>query len=217
MHEFYIHQLYPFQDEILKIINDKGTPFYLSGGTAASRGYLNHRFSDDLDLFVNDDEQFPLFSDRIIQALTKKNGLELNVILKESRFVRFFVEKNKMILKVELINDVPSHIGEIMEHGILGKLDSAENILANKITAIIDRREPKDFSDIWGFCVHLKMSLKFSIENAQSKSAGIFEPDLARVLTSLKKQDWELVKWVNAPDFEHYRQSILKLADDLIF
>jgi hypothetical protein len=27
--------------------------FYLSGGTAASRGYLHHRFSDDLDLFVN--------------------------------------------------------------------------------------------------------------------------------------------------------------------
>jgi hypothetical protein len=25
-----------------------------TGGTAASRGYLGHRFSDDLDLFVND-------------------------------------------------------------------------------------------------------------------------------------------------------------------
>ncbi|MBN2004737.1 MAG: hypothetical protein JXA21_15375, partial [Anaerolineae bacterium] len=27
-----------------------------------------------------------------------------------------------------------------------------ENILANKITALIDREEPKDFADIWGFC-----------------------------------------------------------------
>ena len=31
----------------LKTLNQ---PFYLTGGTAVSRGYLHHRYSDDLDL-----------------------------------------------------------------------------------------------------------------------------------------------------------------------
>jgi hypothetical protein len=43
-------------------------------------------------------------------------------------------------------------VGAFVEHGILGRLDSAENILANKITAVMDRNEPKDMADIWGFC-----------------------------------------------------------------
>lgn len=52
--EKYATRLYPLQDEVLKIVNDQKTGFYLTGGTALSRGYLHHRLSDDLDFFVND-------------------------------------------------------------------------------------------------------------------------------------------------------------------
>ena len=67
---FYFDHLYPLQNEVLRLITELDTGFYLSGGTAASRGYLHHRFSDDLDLFVNDDSRFGLWSARIIQWLT---------------------------------------------------------------------------------------------------------------------------------------------------
>ena len=50
-----------------------------------------------------------------------------------------------------MVNDVPAHIGEIITHNVLDRSDSAENILANKVTAAIDRNEPKDLADIWGF------------------------------------------------------------------
>lgn len=40
----------------------------MTGGTAASRGYLNHRFSDDLDLFVNDDASFTDATQGILAA-----------------------------------------------------------------------------------------------------------------------------------------------------
>ena len=61
---YYIDKLYPFQDEILKIIEDLNLDFYLTGGTALGRCYLNHRYSDDLDFFVND---FSLFSSKTIK------------------------------------------------------------------------------------------------------------------------------------------------------
>jgi len=32
--------------------------FYLTGGTVLSRAYLNHRYSDDLDFFVNQNPNF---------------------------------------------------------------------------------------------------------------------------------------------------------------
>jgi len=55
---------------------------------AASRGYLHHRFSEDLDLFVNDDDRFSLWAERLIQILQKHNW-NCQVLLKEARFVRF--------------------------------------------------------------------------------------------------------------------------------
>ena len=32
--------------------------FYLTGDTALSRAYLNHRYSDDMDFFVNGSDNF---------------------------------------------------------------------------------------------------------------------------------------------------------------
>lgn len=46
-------KLYPLQDQILNLLSRVESDFYLTGGTALSRHYLNHRFSDDLDFFFN--------------------------------------------------------------------------------------------------------------------------------------------------------------------
>ena len=67
--EFYLNHLYPFQDRVLYALSLVDAGFYLTGGTALSRGYLNHRFSEDLDFFVNDSEHFILWADRVVQGL----------------------------------------------------------------------------------------------------------------------------------------------------
>ena len=61
---FYFDVLYPLQDRVIQVINIADTEFYLTGGTAASRGYLQHRFSDDLDYFVNDNSRFGLWVEK---------------------------------------------------------------------------------------------------------------------------------------------------------
>ena len=63
---------YPMQDRVLGRLAAIQTGFYLTGGTAASRAYLHHCFSDDLDFFVNDDDRFGLWAQRIIQALVQR-------------------------------------------------------------------------------------------------------------------------------------------------
>ena len=211
---FYFEVLYPFQDRVIKVIHQADTGFYLTGGTAASRGYLQHRFSDDLDYFVNDDDRFGLWVERIIQALNIE--WKCDVLMKEERYARLNLAQGKVTLKIELINDVPARVGETQNHPVLGRVDSPENILANKVTALLDREEPKDLADIWGFCVQKNLSLQNAITNAQSKAAGIFPADLARVLCSAQQKDWEVIRWIKAPPVETFIAQLNKLGEGLI-
>lgn len=211
---FYFDVLYPFQDRVIKVINRADTGFYLTGGTAASRGYLEHRFSDDLDYFVNDDNRFGLWVERMIQALNKEWACD--VLMKEERYARLNLLQNDVSLKIELINDVPARVGEIQNHPVLGRLDSAENILANKVTALLDREEPKDLADIWGFCIQKGLSLQAAITNAQSKAAGVFPADLARVLCSAERKDWEVIRWIKAPPVKAFIAQLNELGESLV-
>lgn len=211
---FYFDVLYPFQDRVIQVINHTDTGFYLTGGTAASRGYLQHRFSDDLDYFVNDDDSFGLWVERVIQALNKEWTCE--VLMKEERFARLNLVQRDVSLKIEMINDVPARVGEIQNHPILGRLDSAENILANKVTALLDREEPKDLADIWGFCYQKDLSLQAAITDAQSKAAGVFPADLGRVLCSVQKEDWEAIRWIQAPPAETFISQLNQLGESLL-
>lgn len=191
---FFLQRLYPFQDQVLKDISSIDTPFHLTGGTALSRGYLNHRFSDDLDFFVNDDPHFELWTDRIITGLSQSSAWISQILQREERYVRLSLAQAEINLKIEMVNDVPSRIGDPWIHPTLGRMDTAENILAKKITAVVDRAAPKDLADIWGICCILGLSLTPAIIGAQGKAAGIFPVDLARALCSVTRSDWELVR-----------------------
>ena len=216
-HQFYLDQLYPFQDQVLRVISATDTGFYLTGGTALSRAYLNHRFSDDLVFFVNDDQHFGLWADRIILGLARSAEFTSQINQREERFLRLTLIQAGINLKIDLINDVPSRVGEPWLHPILGRIDTAENMLANKITAVLDRTAPKDLADIWGLCGRMDLSLKEAIAGAQGKAAGVFPVDLARVLCSASRLDWELVRWIEPPDPEQFLAQLNELGKGLIF
>jgi len=119
-------------------------------------------------------------------------------------------------LKIEMINDLPSRVGEPWIHPSLGRIDTAENILANKVTAVLSRETAKDLADIWGLCSIKKYSILGAISGAQGKAAGFFPVDLARALCSVKHSDWELVRWIEAPDPEQYIKQLNELGESLI-
>ena len=212
---YFFEKLYPLQDEVIGVLSSAETGFYLSGGTAASRGYLQHRFSEDLDLFVNDNASFGLWAARFVERLVVRADWTTRVLLREARFVRLEVESSVVTLKIEMVDDVPAHVGEVTVHPRLGRLDSAENILANKLTALADRDEPKDLADIWGFCRRLGLPLSCALDNASSKAAGLFPPDLARGLLSATRADWELIRWIDAPDPEAFITDLRHLGEEL--
>lgn len=213
---YYLDHLYPLQDEVLNLIDALGTGFYLTGGTALSRGYLQHRVSDDLDLFVNYAPQFAMWSSLIADVLARQPSWQATVVIRQQHFARLLIAAGEITLKVEMVNDVPSHVGELRRHSLLGRIDSPENILANKLTALINREEPRDLADIWGLCTRLGLSIHRAVEGAASKATGIYPPELARRLCTATARDWEQVMWLDPPDVDAYLADLVRLGDDLI-
>ena len=111
---------------------------------------------------------------------------------------------------------MPSRVGEVVTHPVLGRLDSAENILANKITAVLDRQEAKDLADIWGFCCLQGLPISAALEGAQGKAAGVFPVDVARVLLSATREDWQIVRWHHPPEAERFLADLRSLGESLL-
>lgn len=216
---YYYDRLYPFQDEALRVIGEVETGFYLTGGTALSRAYLQHRFSDDLDLFVNFDARFGVWAERVIDALWREGGWQTQVALKDQYYVRALLLRDDLTLKLELVNDVGARVGEPRidpAYPQLGRIDSPENILANKLTALIGRDEARDLADVWGLCRKLGLSLRAALGGAQSKSSGIYPADLARRLCQATQADWEAVMWVKPPECPTFLAELQSLAEELL-
>jgi hypothetical protein len=157
-----------------------------------------------------------LWAQRLIDALVRLPELTVDILLREERFVRFEVRQRDVLLKIKLVNDAPAHVGEVRIDPVLGRLDSAENILANKLTALLDREEPKDLADVWGFACKLGLSIADAITGAQSKAAGVFPADLARVLLNATTEDWSLVRWIEAPAADRFVADLHAQGEALI-
>jgi predicted nucleotidyltransferase component of viral defense system len=203
-------QLYTLQDWALTGMPEGGHSFYLSGGTALARGYYHHRYSEDLDFFANDAPEFELWRDRCLNALQQraaKTNYRLEIVLREARFGRAILH-GETPLKLEFINDVPFRVGEPQKHPALGLLDTKENILANKISALVDRDEPKDVADIFWLCCMDGLDLVAAIENANGKAAGIFPPLVAENLTRAVRQGLPKVFWQQPPSLNNFTSGI---------
>ena len=205
--EFYNKVLYPLQNRA--IVAFKDSPFYLTGGTTLSRGYYNHRYSDDLDFFVNYLSDFEMHADSRAEKLrTIFDDVEIDY--RGENFYRIFVADRQ--LKIEMVNDVPSHIGTKVPHPVLGLIDSKENILANKVTAIVDRNMPKDMADIF-FLLKDGLSLKQALLDADSKAAGIAPLYIAKILA---EYDYSLlgteIKWITPVPSDEIKQFLSDIA-----
>jgi hypothetical protein len=221
----YTQSLYPLQDGILQIVRNTGIPFYLTGGTALSRHYFNHRFSDGLDLFVNDDRSYDRQIDQIFQALEahQKAGefaIDYDRLRKEEHCTQIFLtkktSKNNMTaeLKLDLINDLAAHYGGFEQSETLGRIDSWRNILTNKVSAIF-RYEAKDFVDIWIIARRRAFHWKEIIGEAKTKEAGVDPIAVFEILKSFPTDVLSSVKWNMPVDEQTFISDLSTIAGDI--
>lgn len=212
MTSYYNDTLYPLQDKVLGLVASLKTNFYLTGGTALSRAHLHHRYSDDLDFFVNQDANFSNQAEQILKTLQAKFNLEVS--LRSKDYYSLMVEK---ILKVELVNDVAFHDNGFISTEYYPQVDNLNNILSNKLSALMGRDEPKDVVDIWAIAKDRTIDWKHIFTSVNSKAVGIFPPDIARRLTDFDPSLLKLIKWIdNTPSGPQFRADIESITSDML-
>ena len=222
--KYYVERLYPLQDGVMSIINKLNTPFFLTGGTALSRHYFDHRYSDDLDLFVANDKKYQEWIERIFEALfaAEQQGafvIERSTVKRLKEFTQVFVstpEDPEQLLKIDFVNDVAAHYGAFEKHDLLGIVDSWRNILSNKISALF-RFEPKDVADIWTISKNKSFNWRDVLGEAKTKEAGV-EPDIVyNIIRSFPIEKFGVIRWTRQPEAQKVKNDLDAIADDIFY
>ena len=211
--EYYLNKLYPFQNEIFNIVNNLKVNLYLTGGTALSRFYLNHRYSDDLDFFTNDSKTFLKDTELIVKTLQEKYTVEIQK--KANDFVRITAQKENTILKIDFVNDVPYRSGVSIEFPEFKKVDNWWNILTNKLTAI-ERNEPKDIADILFLWRKNEIEWGKAFEEAAMKVNYIDPLDVSVVLETFSTEYLKKINWIREIDIEKAKNDIKTIAKEIL-
>lgn len=219
--KYFTERLYPFQDGVLRLVNALETPFYLTGGTALSRHYFNHRYSDDLDFFVNHDDRYPSYVKRIFDRMETESrkgayAIEHQKTIREENHTQLFLRKENILLKLDFINDVAPHFGEFEESPAFGRIDSWRNMLSNKLSAL-GRLEIKDFVDLWVVAKHRKFRWRDIFDEAKQKDAGLDPVLIYELLRTVPVESLDLIKWVRPVDPDRFIDELGIIAEDLVF
>ncbi len=197
-------------------LSGKELPFYLTGGTALGRFYLNHRYSDDLDFFTNAD---PFFKDHIklLQtSIVKDFDTNLEKSVFSDDFARFFITCEQLSLKIEFINDIPFRAGYPLNLSF-GKIDTPLNMLSNKLTALVGRDEPKDVCDILFIALNYSFNWKTVFLDAKKK-AVINEIDIEERLSTFPVALLKSINWIkDFPKDSELENNLRSITDDFLF
>ncbi len=202
-------KLYELQDEVLTTVFEAENEFYLTGGTCLARFYIEKRYSDDLDFFTNQSQRYSFAIKKIKLALQKK--FRLTVPVESKNFTRFLIND---LLQVDFVNDTAFRYKDIIITPRNYIIDNIENILSNKLTAIIGRDNPKDVFDIYLIWKFYSFSWPEILEAAHQK-AGFLDEEL---IIRLKTFPVELLKPLKITDrtfLNEFDLEIKKIIDEI--
>jgi hypothetical protein len=202
-------KLYELQDSVLGIVFETEQEFYLTGGTALSRFYNAKRYSDDLDFFTNNSSRFHFAVKNIKVELLKK--FSVSVELESKDFIRFMIDHK---LQVDFVNDrVPRYKDVcILDNGYM--IDNIENILSNKLTAVIGRDNPKDIFDIYLISKYYSFSWSDIVDSAREKASFNIEELIVR-LKSFPLYLFESINLIEVDFLDNFRDDFLVIVDEI--
>ena len=166
--------LTPLQEDFIKFFAETSLKdsFFLTGGTALSAFYLGHRVSEDMDFFTEEEGQVPQVLP-ILQEIVSKLNAQLEIKRSFRSYLEVFITKEKETLRCDFALDSPYRLEKKIfrqEYGIY--VDNVLDISCNKLSALYDRGDPKDFVDIY-FIDREVIPFERLVEEAKKKHIGL--------------------------------------------
>ncbi len=214
-HKYYFEKLYPLQDNFLRFFDNQNQGrFYLTGGTALSRFYYQHRYSEDLDFFSGVElKNFREVLKKILDtSRQKKFSIEVETI--SDHFFRIYATEKKTSLKIDFVNEVVFHWGPLNHFSLFSCVDNEKNILSNKISCI-NRYEVKDIADIWVLAKRLSFSWREVMDIANKKSP-VDPIEVSKIIKTLPKKELKIIKWALDVKIAEVYSDLQTIAEDIL-
>lgn len=205
----------------MRLVNDSETPFYLTGGTALSRVYLNHRFSDDLDFFVNDDPKYADYMRKIRDRLEAESPRAF-IWDKDANFFGPNFSRIRLkssagtILQLDFVNDIPYRAGSPTAQRGFGLVDTWENILSNKIAALT-RYAAKDMADLVFLSRRYRFVWPEVMHHAKQKEGSVDLGECAAILQSVSPDFFSAIPFVQNQDEAKICSDLRAIAQDILY
>lgn len=172
-----------FQCRLLALLGDLRPRWRLTGGGALAGFHAGHRETRDLDLFwppMDGFREVVLETERCLRAV----GLRVEPIQTTPTFARRVVSQGGESCVLDLVCDGAMVVDAPMERRVQGVsvlVDSPQEILTNKLCALLSRSEFRDLVDARWLIEH-GTDLERAIREAQAKDGGFSAAVLAWVL-----------------------------------
>jgi hypothetical protein len=137
--------------------------------------------------------------------------------IRNKNFVSFKVgwNKSETLLKLDFVNDLVPHFGEIQKAPFFDRIDSIRNILSNKLTALF-RYAGKDVADIREIALHESINWVEIIREAREKEAGLEIPIICEILKGMPREEFEAIAWTRNPGWDVFHGDIEKIVFDMM-
>ena len=175
-------RLSALQVDVLQSLTGVSPPWRLSGGAALAGFYTQHRTTRDLDLFWDQRELGELAKDVELRLVAA--GLGVEVLQRDPSFCRLRVSGNGDAVVVDLVAE-PVPVIEAPVELSLGdvrvRVDTAHELLVNKLCALLSRSELRDLEDV-RVLLDAGGNLQRALSDAPRKDGGFSPITLAWLL-----------------------------------
>jgi Nucleotidyl transferase AbiEii toxin, Type IV TA system len=171
------------QTELLESFFQRETRFFLTGGAALAGFWLGHRRTEDLDLFTTSDVLDE--GDDALREASREIGAAVESVQVSPTFRRRLVRRGDESVIVDLVrDDAPQgEAGKVKRGDVV--LDSAEEILANKLCALLERAEVRDLVDVL-FLERAGLRVEKALPLAARKDGAVSAAQLAWILSTMR-------------------------------
>ncbi len=202
------------QKEFLERFFAHENRFFLSGGAALVGFYLNHRQTEDVDLFTLEDEIELGFA--LVNEVAREMGAGVESLQTSPDFRRLLLRHGENAIVVDLVHEYVFQIDPVKRvvNGI--RLDTPREILANKLCALLSRSEVRDLVDVRALEL-AGNSIESALDAAAKKDTGFTPAQLAWVLSEIKFGDLVPPGDVSFTDLQNYLKALVTRLSKMAF
>lgn len=174
------------QQDFLRAFFQREDRFFLTGGAALAGFHLGHRETHDLDLFTLEDAMTDGMA--VVSDVARELGGTLEAIQTSPDFRRVLLRRRTEAIVIDLVREYVAQAApeKPVVNGV--RVDPPQEILANKLCALLSRSEIRDLVDVRALEL-AGYPMEDALKAAAKKDGGLTPAQLGWVLSEIELGD----------------------------